>query len=124
MSYTCTFARAHILISVVSLLNNLQVWDDFNGNGVQDEGEPGMPVVIVMLSDKNGNPMMDLATGAEAIITTAADGSYWFTGLAPGEYGRPQLTQAPPLPSSRRRPPLQRPPSMAPIGHSSLSRSR
>ena len=53
-----------------------------------------MPGMIVTLSDKNGNQMMDLATGAEAIITTAADGSYWFTGLAPWEYGRPQPTQA------------------------------
>ena len=71
-----------------------KVWDDFNGNGVQDEGKPGMPGVIVTLSDKNGNLMMELATSAEAITITAADGSYWFTGLVPGEYGHPQSTQA------------------------------
>ena len=53
-----------------------------------------MPGVIVTLFDKNGNPMMDLATGTEAITTTAADGSYWFTGLAPGEYGRLPPTQS------------------------------
>ena len=75
------------------LLGN-KVWDDFNGNGVQDEGKPGMPGVIVTLSDKNGNLMMELATSAEAITITAADGSYWFTGLVPGEYGHPQSTQA------------------------------
>ena len=46
-----------------------------------------MPGVPVTLSDKNGNPIMDVATGSAVVTTTAADGSYWFTGLAPGEYG-------------------------------------
>ena len=70
------------------------MWDDFNSSGVQDKGKPGMPGVIVTLPDKNGNPMMDLATGTEVITITAAGGSYWFTGLAPGEYSRPQPMQA------------------------------
>ena len=52
-----------------------------------------MPVMIVTLSDKNGNQIMDLATGAEAITTTAIGSSYWSTGLAPGEYGRHPPTQ-------------------------------
>ena len=80
-----------------------------------------MPGVIVTLSDKNGNPMIDLVTGAEAITTTAAGGSYWFTGLARGGGTaalNPRRPEAPPLPSSLRRPLLRRPSFMAPIGPS------
>ena len=54
-----------------------------------------MPGVIVTLSNKNGNLLIDLVTGAEAITTTVAGGSYWFMVLAlGGGYGRPQPTQA------------------------------
>lgn len=32
------------------------VWDDRNGNGVQDTSEPGISGVIVSLEDASGNP--------------------------------------------------------------------
>ncbi|MEO8620457.1 MAG: SdrD B-like domain-containing protein [bacterium] len=49
------------------------VWNDVNGNGVQDSGEPGIPGVTVNLS--NG-----------ATTTTDANGAYAFTNLLPGDY--------------------------------------
>jgi hypothetical protein len=57
------------------------VWTDTNGNGIQDNGEPGVPGVIVVLSgtDGAGNPV-SLTT------TTNGTGNYNFTGLVPGTY--------------------------------------
>ena len=51
------------------------VWDDLNGDGVQDVGEPGRGGVTVTLSG-----------AASGSTTTAGDGSYSFTGLAAGSY--------------------------------------
>ncbi|GAA2658384.1 conserved repeat domain-containing protein [Actinosynnema pretiosum] len=54
------------------------VWDDENGNGIQDAGEKGVAGVVVVLKD---------ASGAEITrVTTGANGEYGFTGLAPGQY--------------------------------------
>jgi len=50
---------------------------DANGNGVQDEDEPGLPGQEVKLA-KDGREI--------ASTTTAQDGSYTFTNLAPGTY--------------------------------------
>src|SRR5690606_5205012 len=49
------------------------VFDDFNGNGVQDSGEAGVGGVVVSQS-----------TGVTA--TTSLDGSYRFSNVAPGSY--------------------------------------
>ncbi len=53
-----------------------RVWDDLNGNGIQDSGEPGLPNVIASLYDCN----------TLAIIkkdTTDANGLYLFDFLLP-----------------------------------------
>jgi protocatechuate 3,4-dioxygenase beta subunit len=60
----------------VSLGN--KVFDDLNGNAIQDNGEPGLEGVTVTLIDGSGAGIDTQLTGA--------DGSYLFTGLAPGEY--------------------------------------
>lgn len=55
------------------------VWNDLNSNGIQDTGEAGVPGVTVRLFTCGGaSPLSS--------TTTAADGSYAFTGLAPGSY--------------------------------------
>ncbi|MEP7345470.1 MAG: SdrD B-like domain-containing protein, partial [Gemmatimonadaceae bacterium] len=51
------------------------VWNDSNGNGVQDTGEPGLAGVTVTLSG-----------AASATTTTAANGSYSFDNLVAGTY--------------------------------------
>ncbi|TPW11010.1 MAG: hypothetical protein FD127_3459, partial [Acidimicrobiaceae bacterium] len=55
------------------------VWQDLNGNGIQEAGEPGLAGVSVTLLD---------ATGAVVGVPTATNptGNYTFTGLAPGSY--------------------------------------
>ena len=54
------------------------VWNDQNGNGIQDTNEPGIAGVTVNLLGSDG-------TSVVATTTTATDGSYSFT-TAPGTY--------------------------------------
>ena len=60
-----------------SSVGNL-VWTDANNNGKKDKNEPGIAGVTVRLLDTGGTQV--------ATTTTAADGSYKFTGLMPGTY--------------------------------------
>jgi uncharacterized repeat protein (TIGR01451 family) len=53
------------------------VWQDNNDNGVQDAGEPNLANVLVDLYQ--GNTLI-------SSLDTLSDGSYDFTGLAPGAY--------------------------------------
>ncbi len=55
-----------------------RIWNDANGDGVQDPGETGLPGVTVELLDRNG-----VVIGT---TTTDAAGNYGFEGLSPDEY--------------------------------------
>ena len=55
------------------------VWEDKDQDGVRDQDEPGLGGIIVTLLDKNAQPV-------GSSIPTAADGSYAFWDLTPGEY--------------------------------------
>lgn len=57
------------------------VWNDLDGDGIQDAGEPGMWGVTVILLDGVGNPI-----GTGLSTTTDSSGKYLFTGLLPGSY--------------------------------------
>jgi sarcosine oxidase gamma subunit len=63
------------------------VYNDTNGNDV-DNSEPGIAGVTVTLTGTNG-----LGNAVTATTTSAANGSYSFGGLAPGNY---TLTEIPP----------------------------
>jgi Cna protein B-type domain. len=67
------------LFGVASIGN--YVWEDTNGNGVQDVGEPGVEGVEVRLSGTTG-------AGVAVSLTTTTDsnGFYRFDDLAPGTY--------------------------------------
>ncbi|MFN8498617.1 MAG: SdrD B-like domain-containing protein [Anaerolineae bacterium] len=54
------------------------VFNDLNGNGTQDPGEPGIPGVTVTLKDPSGNPV--------GTTTTDASGNYSFPNVPPGTY--------------------------------------
>jgi hypothetical protein len=54
------------------------VWEDINRDGIQDEGEPGVPNIPVKLKDADDNII--------ARDTTDEDGLYSFLNLAPGTY--------------------------------------
>jgi hypothetical protein len=53
-----------------------RVFEDTNGDGIQDANEPGIAGVVVRLLDASGN---DITT-----VTTASDGSYVFSSAASG----------------------------------------
>ncbi len=53
------------------------IYHDENGNGVQDEGEPGLGGVVVVLTDEEGN---------ETIRPTGPNGTYLFDNLPLGTY--------------------------------------
>ena len=55
-----------------------KVFNDANGNGVQDAGEPGIGDVTIKLLDSQG--------ATAQTDTTDGDGSYRFSGVTPGNY--------------------------------------
>lgn len=55
------------------------VWNDVNGNGLQDPDEAGLEGVHVMLMDGSGSVALDSTA-------TNADGYYYFEGVCPGRY--------------------------------------
>ncbi len=63
------------------------VWDDQDGDGNQDAGEPGIQnVTLVLYDDANGNGVIDGGDTQIASTTTDADGRYLFDDLPPGDY--------------------------------------
>ncbi|WP_203156012.1 tandem-95 repeat protein [Methylobacterium aquaticum] len=64
-----------------------RVFGDANANGTSDSGEAGLRGVTVQLvDDVNGNGRVDAGERVLATDTSAADGSYSFTGLLPGQF--------------------------------------
>ena len=63
-------------VELSSLSGN--VWNDLDGNGTYDAGEPGIGGVDVALVDAAGNTVAAMATNP--------DGSYEFTDIEPGTY--------------------------------------
>jgi hypothetical protein len=61
------------------------VWVDENGNGQQDEGEPGVPGVTVTIYDATTNQPV-LLGGQPYTDITDAEGYYLFVDLPPGDY--------------------------------------
>jgi hypothetical protein len=61
------------------------VWIDNNGNGQQDDGEPGVPGVTVTIYDATTNQPV-LVDGQPYQVVTDDDGRYLFTDLPPGDY--------------------------------------
>ena len=55
-----------------------RVWADIDGDGIQDEGEPGLPGVTVTLKDGDGNVV--------ASQKTDANGNYLFEDVPAGSY--------------------------------------
>ncbi len=72
-----TFDAGFVRIPVPAGVGDF-VWEDLDGNGVQDPGEPGIPGVTVNLVDGNGN----------IISTTMTDGNgnYFFPDVPAGTY--------------------------------------
>ena len=71
-----------------------RVWNDADGDGVQDAGEAGINGVTVELLDSGGNVI--------ATTTTSGNGNYTFSNLAAGTYTVRVVSST--LPAGPRRP--------------------
>ncbi|MCP3805227.1 carboxypeptidase regulatory-like domain-containing protein [Allokutzneria sp. A3M-2-11 16] len=65
------------LVPPVNRIGDL-VWSDTNKNGLQDDGEPGVPGIVVTLQKPDGT-----AVGRDV---TGSDGKYLFEGMPDGSY--------------------------------------
>ncbi|MCO6455211.1 MAG: isopeptide-forming domain-containing fimbrial protein, partial [Pirellulaceae bacterium] len=63
-----------------------RVWDDLNGNGVQDGGEPGLDGVTVTLIWPGRNGIFGDGDDVTLSTVTAGGGLYTFSGLPGGNY--------------------------------------
>ncbi|MCO6449426.1 MAG: DNRLRE domain-containing protein, partial [Caldilineales bacterium] len=64
-----------------------RVWQDLNGDGIQQPGEPGLNGVQVQLYKDNGDGVFDANTDlAHGTRLTSGNGNYDFTGLGPKTY--------------------------------------
>jgi uncharacterized surface anchored protein len=61
-------------------------WEDRNGDGQQDAGEPGIPGITVTLRYAGLDGIMLNGDDQTFTTTTGATGAYTFTGLVPGSY--------------------------------------
>src|SRR5205809_450640 len=66
------------------------VFNDLNGNGIRDTGEPGLQGFTVFL-DTNNNGLLD---AGEPSTVTDANGNFSFTNLATGTYRVREVTPA------------------------------
>jgi hypothetical protein len=63
-----------------------RVWHDADGDGVQDAGEAGLVGVKVILTDLNGDPVVDAFGNVVGPVWTGANGAYLFEHLCAGSY--------------------------------------
>lgn len=74
-----------ILIKQLGKVGNY-VWEDDNGDGIQDVGEEGEDGVTVKLYDDGGNLVGTTTTGDDYSTAAVEEGYYQFVGLEDGDY--------------------------------------
>ncbi len=70
------------------------VFNDANGNGIQDAGETGVPNVVLNLTRPGNDGILGTADDTTQTTTTDNNGIYNFTNLPPGNY---RVTVNPPF---------------------------
>jgi hypothetical protein len=63
-----------------------KVFNDINGNGIQEANEAGVPCVTVTLTGAGRDGVLGTSDDTTASQITGADGQYAFTGLTAGDY--------------------------------------
>ncbi|MDH5422953.1 MAG: carboxypeptidase regulatory-like domain-containing protein, partial [Acidimicrobiia bacterium] len=62
------------------------VWEDLNGNGLQDDGTTGLAGVTVTATYYGPDGILGTGDDEALVTTTDVDGLYSFAGVAPGMY--------------------------------------
>lgn len=83
----CTGSKSYTFTVTGLSIGNL-VWNDLNGNGLRDAGEPGVQGATVQLFQVGVDNLPYTADDVQVGVsqTTPADGSYRFDNLSPGSY--------------------------------------
>ncbi len=63
-----------------------RVWEDLNRNGMDDNNEPGIEGVTILLWEDSDDDGIPDSNGFAGSTKTDADGRYLFSGLQPGNY--------------------------------------
>lgn len=63
-----------------------RVWEDLNRNGMDDNNEPGIEGVTILLWEDSDDDGIPDSNGLKGSTKTDADGRYLFSGLQPGDY--------------------------------------
>lgn len=63
-----------------------RVWNDTNGNGIQESGETNIENAVVKLLDGSGNPFNNPLTAIPYVLATDSAGNYKFENLSAGNY--------------------------------------
>ncbi len=71
------------------------VWEDLDGDGVQDNNEPGVEGVTVILTGGGEDGIIGTSDDTTASTITDANGGYSFTNLNPGEEYKVTFTNLP-----------------------------
>lgn len=86
IDYTAEPSEPHFGYNIKAAVGDT-VFNDANGNGVQDAGEAGISGVTVNLyQDVNADGLLDGGDTLAASLVTDASGYYTFSGLAAGNY--------------------------------------
>ena len=62
------------------------IWEDINANGVKEPNEPAIADAKVMLTDLEGNYILDADGNKVEVFITQEDGKYLFCRIIPGKY--------------------------------------
>ena len=86
MGWLCNFFQYQPSPASYSTISGT-VWNDLNGNGTNDPGEPGLAnIELDLVQDVNSNGLAEAGEPVAASALTDANGNYSFAGVTPGSY--------------------------------------
>ncbi len=89
MGKACALGDIEILFDAQSVEIGNRVWQDLNGNGSQDAGEPGIAGLQVVLRSPGANGVYGNGDDQTWMVTTDANGHYYFDGSFVHDNRRP-----------------------------------
>lgn len=86
-SLNCSATKTYTINVIALSIGNL-VWNDLNGNGLRDAGEPGVAGAVIKLFSPGADGLPYTADDVQigSTLTTGSDGAYLFNNLTAGNY--------------------------------------
>ncbi len=89
MGKACALGDIEVLLDAQSVEIGNRVWNDLNGNGSQDAGEPGIAGLQVVLRSPGVDGVYANGDDQTWTVTTDANGHYYFDGTFVNDNRRP-----------------------------------